>query len=504
MSDNESMEDFKREVSGVSVSPRVPEFWTDLPRHWFFQVEAVLTPQKWSDENQDQFVIGQLSKDVIHQVTDILIDPPESENRKIQKLIGEMDLGEQKPSQLLRKMKDLARDGVKDETLAVLWQNHLPVWVRGVLAVSDIKDTTKLALMADKVMENARPAQAVSSVESIQGTSTNIIAEINKLGERTKNLENFQHQTRDRSRQRNRSRPRSRSRPGLSGTRKSNPNWQCFYHYRYKSKARKCIKPCRLRFLVDSGANVSVLPRWSVRNRQSACEDYRLFAANGTPIETYGLHSLTLDLKLRRSFQWTFIVADVKQPIIGADFLTRYKLVIDFNSRTFIDTVINLNTIASISQCKESTIKTIDSKHPYYELLSEYPELTKPVSFKEIPKHNVCHFIETEGPPVRCKSRPLPPDRYNKAKEEFKIMCDMGICRPSKSAWASPLHIVPKKNGQIRLCGDYRQLNSMTKPDRYPLPRLRDFTYVLANKKIFSRLDINRAYNCVSVNKHDI
>lgn len=83
-------------------------------------------------------------------------------------------------------------------------------------------------------------------------------------------------------------------------------------------------------------------------------------------------------------------------------------------------------------------------------------------------------------------------------------MQEMGICRPSNSAWSSPLHVVAKKNGDIRPCGDFRRLNAITKLDRYPVPRLQDFTYVLAGKKIFSKLDINKSYHCVKVAKEDI
>lgn len=260
-----------------------------------------------------------------------------------------------------------------------------------------------------------------------------------------------------------------------------------------------------LTFLVDSGANVSVLPRsvaYLKGNKNNVC--YKLYAANGTEINTYGTHFLELDLNLRRAFRWLFILADVQQPILGADFLAKHKLLIDLNGRRLIDQLTNLSIRGTISSSTESTVKTIVDNCPYYDLLCKFPELTKPVSYKETPKHGVCHHIETTGPPVHAKSRQLPPDRYVKAKNEFKIMQELGICRPSNSAWASPLHIVPKKDGNIRPCGDYRRLNSITKPDRYPVPRLHDFMYNLSNKKIFTKLDINRAYNCIPVAENDI
>ena len=54
----------------------------------------------------------------------------------------------------------------------------------------------------------------------------------------------------------------------------------------------------------------------------------------------------------------------------------------------------------------------------------------------------------------------------------------MGIIRPSKSNWTSPLHMVPKSGGSWRACGDYKALNSATKPDHYPIPHIHDVTTV--------------------------
>lgn len=260
-----------------------------------------------------------------------------------------------------------------------------------------------------------------------------------------------------------------------------------------------------LRFLVDTGANVSVLPATKKPySNYTENHNYKLYAANGTVIRTYGTKNLQLNLKLRRPYSWNFIIADVKQPILGADFLSHHKLLVDVNRKKLIDEVTNLNVIGSIVSHDEASIKTVDVNNPYYDLLTAFPDITKPICFKDTPKHNVMHHIETTGPPVCARARPFPPDKYSKAKKEFEYMQQIGICRPSKSCWSSPLHVVTKKNGEIRPCGDYRALNAITKPDLYPIPRIQDFTYLLAGKRIFSRIDLQRAYHFIPVAPQDV
>lgn len=258
--------------------------------------------------------------------------------------------------------------------------------------------------------------------------------------------------------------------------------------------------------MVDTGANISVIPVSKVNRRYRRNNvSYKLFAANGSEIQTFGLITLELNLNLRRAYKWTFVIANVSQPIIGADFLNHFKLIVDISSKKLVDKVTNLHVKGPLINHNESMIlSTFDSKNPCSDILSKYPSITKPFDFKEIPKHNVYHYIETTGSPVHAKARPLPAHRYDKVKEEFKHMQEVGICRPSKSEWASPLHVVPKKNGEIRPCGDYRRLNSITKPDRYPIPRIQDFTYGLAGKTVFSKIDVNRAFHNIAINPSDI
>ncbi|KFD60310.1 hypothetical protein M514_27529 [Trichuris suis] len=138
-------------------------------------------------------------------------------------------------------------------------------------------------------------------------------------------------------------------------------------------------------------------------------------------------------------------------------------------------------------------------------ILDAFPSLTSCLTSTDIPSHPMRHHIVTNGPPVYSRVRRLPPDRLRTAKKEFELLAQMGIVRRSNSCWASPLHLVPKKEpGVWRPCGDYRRLNSITIPDRYPIPHLYDATAKLVGKKIFSKVDLIRAYQQIPVNTDDI
>lgn len=255
-----------------------------------------------------------------------------------------------------------------------------------------------------------------------------------------------------------------------------------------------------LRFLVDTGANISVLP--ATKRKMKPTKDI-LYAANGTNIKTYGEKTLELNLGLRRPLRCTFIVADVQKPILGADFLRHHNLLVDLRAGKLIDKKTELSVEGDVTHTTTPRILTINKLDPYHDLLQKYTEITSAM-FSEPTNTAVEHHIITTGPPVYCKPRPLPPHKYEIAKKEFQIMTDQGICRPSNSPWASPLHLAMKKNGEYRPCGDYRKLNEITKPDRYPIPRLRDFTYNLAGKNIFSKIDLRKAYNQIRMNEEDI
>lgn len=263
-------------------------------------------------------------------------------------------------------------------------------------------------------------------------------------------------------------------------------------------------KYSNLEFLVDTGAEVSVIP--PTRADEAKQSDFQLFAANGSPIKTYGVRHMCLNLGLRRNFNWEFFVAAVTRPILGADFLQKFNLLVDLKNRQLIDNETTLSSICSLENIVPVQITTLDStKHDdYTDILKKYPEVFKPSSLTKKIKHSVVHHIETKGPPVYARARRLPPDKLKLAKKEFQLMVELGICRPSKSNWASPIHLVNKKDNTIRPCGDYRALNNITLPDKYPLPHIHDFNMLLSGSKVFSKIDLVRAFNQIPVNEADI
>ncbi|XP_063618153.1 uncharacterized protein LOC134791053 [Cydia splendana] len=108
-------------------------------------------------------------------------------------------------------------------------------------------------------------------------------------------------------------------------------------------------------------------------------DNYSLTAANGSLIHTYGIIKQKLDIGLRRDFIWNFVVANVNKPILGADFLAHYGILIDCrNRRLFIDSLTTLSTTGQLKHCNQPSVKAISGDSEYHRLLAEYPSLTKP------------------------------------------------------------------------------------------------------------------------------
>ncbi len=110
--------------------------------------------------------------------------------------------------------------------------------------------------------------------------------------------------------------------------------------------------------------------------------------------------------------------------------------------------------------------------------------------------HSVLHHINTgSAAPLFARPWQLDPEKLRIAEEEFLAQEKAGIIRRSNSPWASPLHLVPKKDGSWHPCGNYHRLNAVTIPDRYPLPNMQSLNDRMAGCTVFSKIDLVKAYH---------
>ena len=107
----------------------------------------------------------------------------------------------------------------------------------------------------------------------------------------------------------------------------------------------------------------------------------------------------------------------------------------------------------------------------------------------------VQHAIDTgDTPPLKQQPYRTPIVKREKVAQLIREMQEQGIVQPSSSTWASPVVLVPKKDGSSRFCVDYRRLNNITKKDVYPLPRIDDILDTLGQAKYFTTLDLVSGY----------
>jgi hypothetical protein len=159
-----------------------------------------------------------------------------------------------------------------------------------------------------------------------------------------------------------------------------------------------------LRLLVETGSDLCVFPRRlgpGHRERTS----FDLFAANGTPIPTYGWHTLTLNLGLRRDFTWRFVVADVQIPITGVDLLANFSLLVDCRNNRILDRTTSLSAPAQTASTWFPSVKTIGSSTPTDDLFAGFSDLTRPSGVQRTVRHNtILHsttptHLQQEYPP---------------------------------------------------------------------------------------------------------
>ena len=86
----------------------------------------------------------------------------------------------------------------------------------------------------------------------------------------------------------------------------------------------------------------------------------------------------------------------------------------------------------------------------------------------------------------------MAPAELNELKKLLKILLDKDFIRPSFSPWGAPVLFIKKKDGSLRMCIDYRQLNKVTFKNKYPIPRIDDLFDQLQGASHFSKIDLDQ------------
>jgi len=138
---------------------------------------------------------------------------------------------------------------------------------------------------------------------------------------------------------------------------------------------------------------------------------------------------------------------------------------------------------------------TEDQKDELYQLLVKYADVFSQDKFDVGQCTMVQHAIDTgDAKPLRSKVYRIPQTLQVQVKEQIDEMTELGFIKPSSSPWSCGIVLVPKPDGSIRFCCDYRRLNKVTKKDVYPLPLIQDVIDQLSGSNMFTSLDLAHGF----------
>ena len=112
--------------------------------------------------------------------------------------------------------------------------------------------------------------------------------------------------------------------------------------------------------------------------------------------------------------------------------------------------------------------------------------------------------LEPGTAPISKAPYRMAPAEMKELKAQLDELLQIGFIRPSVSPWGAPVLFVKKKDGTLRLCIDYRELNKRTIKNKYPLPRIDDLLDQLQGARYFSKIDLRSGYHQLRIRPADI
>ena len=146
--------------------------------------------------------------------------------------------------------------------------------------------------------------------------------------------------------------------------------------------------------------------------------------------------------------------------------------------------------LSHLEKCQQAQMKS---------LILKYKNI-----FPDVPRRTniVVHDVDVgEARPIKQHPYRMNPEKFKLAKKEIDYMLKHNIIQRSSSDWSSPCVLVPKPDGSIRFCTDYRKVNDVTKTDAFPIPRVDDCVDRVGQYQFLTKIDLMKGYWCVPLSE---
>ena len=253
--------------------------------------------------------------------------------------------------------------------------------------------------------------------------------------------------------------------------------------------AEMWVNEDKIRFQVDCGASINILPEKYVRNQKIEKTSKTLRMWNGTEVKPLGTTRVVLrNPKTRKKYSVEFVVVTSDlTPLIGARSAQQMQI-LTVHEENFVKAQPPLKT----NQPEVKHLQTGEQLYERYKDVFERPLGTLPgkVHLETIP----------EVQPVMTPVRRIPTALKDKLQSELDNYVNQGILQPVEepTPWVSSLAIATKKSGALRICIDPRPLNKALRRETYHLPVLDEILPDIAQAKVFSTVDLRSGFwHCV-------
>ena len=242
-----------------------------------------------------------------------------------------------------------------------------------------------------------------------------------------------------------------------------------------------------------------IVQRSSIEMNIYELKNLDLKTANGSMLRCAGYSIMDLEIKgriLRRPIIITSDNLGNEIAILGTNVLSElpeYKML--YMSKEINTDRVEVEEITAEVTAENEILQTLFEKHK-----DVFAKDDSDLGHVNRVTHRIRVIDET---PVNKPYRRIPPSQIVEVREHIEALLKSGVITESQSWYASPVVVVRKKDGTLRLCIDYRELNEKTHKDAHPIPRLDESFDATKDGKFFSTLDLQSAYNQIEVEIED-